>query len=125
MKTIGQNPTRLALTGLLLGLLTACLVGCGGGGGGKEPVASGQQGIQFTIDKNYNQMVYSIDATGPNGTTKHTVGLSPGQEMFFSMPPGNYQLDYWIHAGGGISVRDLTPRYATVQPSQVTRVTYP
>ena len=126
MKRVRTTLHSLVLTILFLALVTPCLVGCGGGGGGdKQPAPSGQQGIRFLVDKSYNQMVYSVDATGPSGKVSHTLGLSPGQEMFIAMPPGTYTLDFWIYAGGGMSVIDLTPRHATVQPSQVTQVIYP
>jgi len=127
MQSIFQPLTRHLLTGLVMGLLGASLAACGGGagGGGQTSSASGPQGLRFAIDKSYTEMVYSVDAKGPNGTTKYTLGLSPGQEMFESMPTGTYQLTFWIHVGGGMSVMDFTPRTATVQPSQVTEVRYP
>ena len=125
MQTIRQTLTRLLLTSLILGLLGVGLSGCGGSGGGDAPPPPGPQGIRFAVEQTYTEMVYSVDAKGPSGTTKYTLGLSPGQEMFFAMPTGSYDLTFWIHVGGGMSVIDHTVRTTTVQPSQVTEVRYP
>lgn len=130
MRTIRSSSARFALA-LLLALSASGLAGCGGGGGQDgagvvtPPPANGPQGLRFSIDGSFNQMVYSVDVSGPTGTHNETLGLHPGQEMFLALPTGSYALRFWIYAGNGLNVVDPHRREAVVYPSQTTTVHYP
>lgn len=125
-----SSTARLAWV-VLLTLIVSSLAGCGGGGGSDgaqavtPPPPDGPQGLRFSVDSSYTEMVHSVEISGPTGMQKETLGLYPGQEMFVALPTGSYALRFWIYAGGGICVVDQHRREAVVYPSQTTVVPYP